>query len=180
MDELSKNIQDIENNISRYIYKKYIVKQQHIIDNHYKIYLQKIFDVKRIKFRICQQDIIKEDLKRMSISDIAYNFNPTNFKPKDYDILPNILRCTYIRKHKNKYYRCLNKNIQINNTHVKNDTLDNTLDNNDNDNDDNDDEDEDEDKLCAIHDNCYNIYLDKYITLIKLYTQVLNNTLQNT
>ena len=87
MDELTKNIQNIENNISRYIYKKYIVKQHNIIDNNYKIYLQKIFDVKRIKFRICQQDIIKEDLKRMSISDIAYNFNPTNFKPKDYDIL---------------------------------------------------------------------------------------------
>ncbi len=174
MDELSKNIQDIENNISRYIYKKYIVKQQHIIDNNYKIYLQKIFDVKRIKFRICQQDIIKEDLKRMSISDIAYNFNPTNFKPKDYDILPNILRCTYIRKHKNKYYRCLNKHIQINNTPVKNDTLDETLDDNEY------NEDEDDDKLCAIHDNFYNIYLDKYITLIKLYTHVPNNTLPDT
>ena len=41
MDELTKNIQNIENNISRYIYKKYIVKQQNIIDNNYSCLYKK-------------------------------------------------------------------------------------------------------------------------------------------
>lgn len=105
----------------------------------YKLYLQKIFDLERHSFRILQHDVLKDDLKNIAIADKAYNINPTNFNPKDYKSLPDVLRCTYIRKHKHRYYRCQNKII----------------------NDDND--------ICKKHENCENIYIDKYNELLEQY-----------
>ena len=105
----------------------------------YKLYLQKIFDLERHSFRILQHDVLKDDLKNIAIADKAYNINPTNFNPKDYKSLPDVLRCTYIRKHKHRYYRCQHKII----------------------NDDND--------ICKKHENCENIYIDKYNELLEQY-----------
>jgi len=102
----------------------------------YKIYLQTIFDLERKTGRILQDDVLKEDLKKMNIADKAYNINPANFNPKEYESLPDILRCTFIRKNKHRYYRCCNKVI-------------------------NDDSD-----ICKKHENSENIYLDKYNELL--------------
>jgi hypothetical protein len=103
--------------------------------------LQKVFDLERHSFRILQEDVLKEDLKQMTIADKAYELNPTNFNTKEYDCLPDVLRCTYIRKHKHRYYRCQNKTI-------------------------NDDHD-----ICKKHENSENIYIDKYNELLEKYQQ---------
>ena len=196
MDELSKNINTIENRIAKYIYKKYIItipqpqpqpppQPQHEIliekkqelpglqdklkhlnkldtkmfNTQYKSYLQTIFNFDRITFRITQEDVIKQDYKQMSLSNKAYNFNKANFNPREYEILPDILRCKFIRKYKHRYYRCLNKCIknipQI--TSYENNVQPETDDN------------PDDDRLCHIHETCYNLYLDKYNELLKLY-----------
>ena len=225
MDELTNNIKNIENNIAKYIYKKYIIKNVNIqpisnITNQninlntvnnirtrsdviiahkntkilehklYTIYLNKIFNISRTTFRINQEDIIKEDLKKMANSDKAYIFNPSAFKPTEYDILPNILRCNYIRTYKHRYYRCLKKKITNNNDNNNNnnnyndndnenddddddDDDDNNNDDNKNNNDDDDDNDDDN-KFCMIHDNCNNINLNAYNELIKKYTKSNN------
>jgi hypothetical protein len=103
----------------------------------YKIYLQKIFYCKRQSFRILQEDVLKEDLKQMAIADNAYDINPKQYNILAYDSFPDVLRCTYIRKYKHRYYRCKNKVI-------------------------NDDSD-----ICKKHENSDNIYLDKYNELLK-------------
>ena len=134
-----------------------------MFNTQYKSYLQTIFNFDRITFRITQEDVIKQDYKQMSLSNKAYNFNKANFNPREYEILPDILRCKFIRKYKHRYYRCLNKCIknipQIisyeNNEHPE--SNDNTDDN------------PDDDRLCHIHETCYNLYLDKYNELLKLY-----------
>ena len=186
LDDISNSFRSIENSIAKYIYKKYIMykppqnirestmnedtvcediegigneeipneDKNYILDNQlkinqtinqtintklYKLYLQKIFDLERHSFRILQDDVLKDDLKNMAIADKAYNINPKNFNPKDYNSLPDVLRCTYIRKYKHRYYRCHNKII----------------------NDDND--------ICKKHENCENIYIDKYNELLEQY-----------
>ena len=109
------------------------------IDNKlYKIYLQRIFDFERHSFRILQEDVLKEDLKNMAIADKAYELNPKNFNPSEYDSLPDVLRCSFIRKSKHRYYRCRNKVI-------------------------NDDSD-----ICKKHENSENIYIDRYNELIDI------------
>jgi hypothetical protein len=104
----------------------------------YKIYLQKIFDLERHSFRILQDDVLKEDLKQMSLADKAYEACcGKNYNINDYKSLPDILRCTYIRKYKHRYYRCKNKVIS------------------------------DDDDVCKKHENCENIYLDNYNTILE-------------
>jgi hypothetical protein len=107
----------------------------------YKLYCQQIFDLERHSFRILQDDVIKEDLKQMTIADKAYDINPKEYNINNNDILPDVLRCTYIRKYKNRYYRCKNKVI-------------------------NDDYD-----VCKKHENTENIYIDKYNQLLEQYEQ---------
>lgn len=110
------------------------------VDNKlYKIYLQRIFDFERHLFRILQDDVLKEDLKKMEIADKAYELNPNNFNPMEYDSLPDVLRCTFIRKYKHRYYRCKNRVI-----------------NNDSD-------------ICKKHENSENIYIDRYNELLSVY-----------
>ena len=79
-----------------------------------------------------QISYLKTDLNNMSIADKEYETNPKTFKPRQYKSLPDIKRCSFIRKHKNKYKRCLNKTA-------------------------NDDED-----VCNIHILSDNIYYDRY------------------
>ena len=202
MEELSKNINSIENNIAKYIYRKYIItpvlptpdiqipilpilpiltistqstqlhiknKANKIFNIQYKLYLQTIFNFDRTTFRITQEDVIKQDYKQMSLSNKAYNFNKTNFNPREYEILPDILRCKFIRKYKHRYYRCLNKCIQnipiiINENDEQPEP------------DDEPDDNPDDDRLCHIHETCYNLYLDKYNELLKLY---IDNNITN-
>ena len=104
----------------------------------YKLYLQRIFDLERHSFRILQEDVLREDLKNMAIADKAYELNPKNFNPMEYDSLPDVLRCSFIRKYKHRYYRCKNKII-------------------------NDDSD-----ICKKHENSENIYIDKYNELLDI------------
>lgn len=103
----------------------------------YRIYMQKIFDLERTKFRIFQEDVLKEDLKHMAIADKEYEHNPKEYKiSQNIGHLPDVLRCTFIRKYKHRYYRCKNKVI-------------------------NDDSD-----VCKIHETYENIYIDKYNELL--------------
>jgi len=200
MEELSKNINNIENNVAKYIYKKYIMstpittipitsltgiqqtplqtsqlictktkteKQSKLnkldtkmFNIQYKSYLQTLFNFDRITFRITQEDVIKQDYKQMALSNKAYNFNKANFNPREYEILPDILRCKFIRKYKHRYYRCLNKCIQnipqILSYENDEDLVEDLVEDLD-------------DHLCYIHETCYNLYLDKYNELLKLY-----------
>jgi len=133
------NVEELTNEDKSIILDNQIKIQDTINIKLYKLYLQKIFDLERHSFRILQDDVLKEDLKNMAIADKAYNINPKNFNPKDYNSLPDVLRCTYIRKYKHRYYRCHNKII----------------------NDDND--------ICKKHENCENIYIDKYNELLEQY-----------
>jgi hypothetical protein len=133
------NVKELTNEDKSIILDNQIKIQDTINIKLYKLYLQKIFDLERHSFRILQDDVLKDDLKNMAIADKAYNINPKNFIPKDYNSLPDVLRCTYIRQHKHRYYRCQNKII----------------------NDDND--------ICKKHENCENIYIDKYNELLEQY-----------
>ena len=113
-----------------------------VFDNKiYKIYLRTIFDYDRHLFRISQDNVFEEDLKQMRLADKAYENNPKEFKFNDFKSYPDILRCTFIIKHKHRYYRCKNKVI----------------------NDDND--------ICKKHENVENIYIDKYNDLLTQYEQ---------
>jgi len=105
----------------------------------YKLYCQQIFDLERHSFRILQDDVIKEDLKQMNIADKSYELNPKTYNINDNESLPDVLRCTHIRKYKHRYYRCKNK--------VINDDCD----------------------VCKKHENCENIYIDKYNELLEQY-----------
>jgi hypothetical protein len=199
LNNITKSFRSIENSIAKYIYKKYIMpkpllnddqveetneelaededtheEQEHeqeqdttiieeivnedknVLDKNaiiytklYKLYLQKIFDLERHSFRILQEDVFKDDFKNITIVDKAYEINPDNFNPKEYDSLPDVLRCTYIRKYKNRYYRCQNKII-------------------DNDHD-----------ICKKHENCENIYIDKYNELHEKYQKQTQTQSQN-
>lgn len=168
MDITAKHIYNLENSIARYIYKKYIHitndnnEHEQIPDNEnisnddehnlkedndnssenklYRLYIQNIFDLDRQSFRILQDDALKEDLYQMSIADKAYSLNPKIFNSSEYSSLPDILRCTYIRKHNHRYHRCKNKVI------------------------------DDDNDTCKIHDNYYNIYLDNYNILVDTHT----------
>lgn len=102
----------------------------------YKIYLKTIFNIER-KSRILQEDVIKKDIIDMDIATKAYEINPDNFKTQDYSSLPDVLRCTFIRKIKHRYYRCK--------LHVINADAD----------------------ICKLHENSDNIYFDKYNDLLE-------------
>ena len=144
MDLIVKDFNRIENSIARYIFKKYIANANNDTGTSfntvlYKLYIQNIFELERHSFRILQEDVLKEDLKQMTLADKAYEASGggKNYNCNDYTSLPDILRCTYIRKYKHRYYRCKNK--------VINDDCD----------------------VCKKHENCDNIYYDKYNELLE-------------
>ena len=120
--------------------KKVNVEVNADVDNKlYKIYLQRIFNFERHSFRILQDDVLKEDLKKMEIADKAYELNSKNFNPMEYGSLPDVLRCSYIRKSKHRYYRCKNRVI------------------------------DDDSDICKKHENSENIYIDRYNELLSVY-----------
>lgn len=135
MDKLSQDINRLENNVARYIYIKYIqdktielsnatqessdattdanskvkVVRPKVLDKFaYTIYRKNIFYQSRNCFALNQNDLIQEDIRIMKLADKAYEKHPANFKVLDFDLLPDVLRCSFIRKHHHRYYRCKN------------------------------------------------------------------------
>lgn len=106
MDTLLKSINRLENYTAKYIYKKYI-QEQDLVSESFDKYLDTIFSKDR-KAIITQKEYLDMDLENMSVADKDYEMNPEQFKPNLYDSLPDIKRCSFIRKHKNKYKRCCN------------------------------------------------------------------------
>jgi len=100
------------------------------------IFLKTIFSVERPCI-ITQKDSLETDLENMAIADEAYDKNPKTFKLRQYNSVPDIKRCSFIRKHKNKYKRCNNSII-------------------------NDDSD-----TCYKHIESLNIYWDRYCEVMK-------------
>ena len=74
----------------------------------YDKYIHKIFSQER-KTRITQNESIIAELEDIQIADDNYNENPQQFKAREFNSLPDVIRCTFIRKNKNKYKRCGNK-----------------------------------------------------------------------
>jgi hypothetical protein len=145
MEILVKDINNLENTIAKYIYNKYIDNNKNLAIKNineinkkkYKIYLQNIFEFKRKCFVLNQEDIIRDDLKTMNIADKALERNPDKFNVSNFDIPPDILRCSYIRKYHHRYYRCKNR--------ISNDDSD----------------------VCKTHENSENIYYDNYNDILE-------------
>jgi hypothetical protein len=112
-----------------------------ILDNDkYKMYIKNVFTQSRSCAVINQNDIIKDDLQTMEIANKAYESNPKAFKISNFGIPPDVLRCSFIRKHHHRYYRC-KKRISSNDSDV-----------------------------CKKHEECENIYYDKYNELLEQFT----------
>ena len=106
----------------------------------YKNYLKTIFHSDRKVGVINQFTELKKDLDDMAKADSAYSRNADKFNPQLYDSLPDVMRCTYIRKHHHRYYRCKNK--------IANDDSD----------------------VCKKHLESENIYYDTYNDLVEIVT----------
>ncbi len=155
MDNLKNDIERVEKSVIKYIYLKYIqdlplsevlvesvnldVKRTNKILNKdaYKNYSKNILTLKRKCNIIDQKELIREDMELMAISDKAYESNPREFKASNFDILPDILRCSFIRKHHHRFSRCRNR--------ISNDDSD----------------------VCKKHEESENIYLDAYNELLE-------------
>ena len=110
---LLKSFNKLDNNIVKYIYKKYINNINEIYnEDKYKIYKNTIFSLERPAI-ITQKESLETDLQNMEIADEAYDVDPVNFKSTQFDSLPDIKRCSFIRKHKNKYKRCENGILNV-------------------------------------------------------------------
>ena len=128
---------------NKYIKYKYSKKPKNI--EEYNKYRHTIFSQKR-KTRINQDEILNTYLANIEIADEDYELNSTNFKVRNYESLPDILRCSFIRKHKNKYNRCCNKIVN------------------------------NEVEMCYKHEDYNNIYLDKWNELLKEKLKVSKST----
>ena len=113
-----------------------MVKPKVLDKTAYTIYRKNIFHQSRSCFALNQNDLIREDIQIMTFADKAYEEHPDEFKVGDFDLPPNVLRCSFIRKHHHRYYRCKNKIM-----------------NNDTD-------------ICKKHENRENIYYDNYNDLL--------------
>ena len=109
-------------------------------NQEYKKYLKIIFHRDRTIGVLNQITELKKDLDDMAKADSAYTRNADKFNPQLYDSLPDVMRCTYIRKHHHRYYRCKNK--------IANDDSD----------------------VCKKHLECENIYFDNYNDLVESIT----------
>ncbi len=103
----------------------------------YRLYLKNIFNHKRKCFVINQEDLIHDDLRTMEIANKAYERNPKEFKISNFNLPPDVLRCSFIRKHNHRYYRCKNR--------ISGDDSD----------------------VCKKHEEHENIYYDKYNELLE-------------
>jgi hypothetical protein len=149
MDDLVKSLNKVENYTAKYIFNKYICnandgdkKDVPIKYKEYKEYMDNIFGLER-KGIITQDEILNEDLDNMDLADKVFDKDPENFKRREYESLPDVKRCTFIRKHKNKYIRCAM-----------------SIDDNNDDNDDNTD-------VCYKHESSINMYWDNYSKLLQ-------------
>lgn len=150
MDDLVKSLNRIENYAAKYIFNKYIYNANNEDDKDednkdksitYKEFIDTIFGLER-KAIITQDESLNEDLDNMDLADKVFEKAPEKFKRREYDSLPDIKRCTFIRKHKNKYIRCA---MSIS----------------DDGNDDNSD-------VCYKHESSINMYWDNYSRLINV------------
>ena len=150
MDDLVKSLNRIENYAAKYIFNKYIYNANNEDDKDednkdksitYKEFTDTIFGLER-KAIITQDESLNEDLDNMDLADKVFDKDPEKFKRREYDSLPDIKRCTFIRKHKNKYIRCA---MSIS----------------DDGNDDNSD-------VCYKHESSINMYWDNYSRLINV------------
>ena len=113
LSNLLKSFNKLDNSIAKYIYNKYIfIKNTNIsLDSSeeadYKKYINKIFSLDR-PCMITQKESLETDLQNMEIANEEYDKDVSKFKPRQFDSLPDIKRCSFIRKHKNKYKRCAN------------------------------------------------------------------------
>jgi hypothetical protein len=147
MDDLVKSLNRIENYTTRYIFNKYINNTTNTSENinkdksiTYKEFTDNVFGLER-KAIITQDESLNEDLDNMDLADKVFEKAPEKFKRREYDSLPDVKRCTFIRKHKNKYIRCA---MSIS----------------DDDNDDNSD-------VCYKHESSINMYWNNYCKLLK-------------
>ena len=150
MDDLVKSLNIIENYTAKYIFNKYIYnatngdkKDEPIKYKEYKEYMDNIFGLER-KAIITQDESLNEDLNNMDLSDKVFDKAPEKFKRREYDSLPDVKRCTFIRKHKNKYIRC---------------AMSITDDGNDGNDDGND--------VCYKHESSINMYWDNYCSFLE-------------
>jgi len=103
----------------------------------YTAYQKNIFHQSRSCFTLNQDDLIREDIRIMTLADEAYEEHPSEFKVGDFELPPDVLRCSFIRKHHHRYYRCRNQIM-----------------NKDSD-------------VCKKHENSENIYYDNYNDLLE-------------
>ena len=154
MDNLVKSLNRLENYTAKYIFNKYICNSNNE-DNKdednkeddsisYKEFTDTIFGLER-KAIITQDESLNEDLDNMDLANKVFEKDPEKFKRRDYDSLPDIKRCTFIRKHKNKYIRC---------------AMSITDDGNDGNDDGND--------VCYKHESSVNMYWDNYSRLVNV------------
>ena len=113
-DDLSfllKSFNRLDNYVAKYIYNKYIADFKNAVikkeDKSYGSFVNTIFSLERPNI-ITQKESLSKDLENMEIADEEYDKDPKNFKVRQFDSLPDIKRCSFIRKHKNKYKRCAN------------------------------------------------------------------------
>ena len=116
LSNLLKSFTKIDNYVAKYIFEKYIEKKSGNKSGTkgesknveaYNQFLHTIFSLERPAI-ITQKESLETDLQNMEIADEAYEKDPKNFKTRQYDSLPDVKRCSFIRKHKNKYKRCAN------------------------------------------------------------------------
>ena len=103
----------------------------------YTLFKKNIFTQKRSCAVISQEELIRDDLYTMKLADTAYECNPKEFRTSNFDIPPDVLRCSFIRKHHHRYIRCKNR-ISC-----------------------------DDSDVCKKHENNENIYLDAYNDLLE-------------
>jgi hypothetical protein len=106
------------------------------IEQLYKIFHNRVFIMERSIGVLDPETELCREIEEIKIADEAYEKDPDHFKPGEYDSLPDILRCTFIRKHKHRYYRCRNR--------IMNDDCD----------------------ICYKHEDSENIYIDIYNDLV--------------
>ena len=146
MDELVKSLNRVENYTAKYIFNKYICNATNEDNKEddsisYKEFTDTIFGLER-KAIITQDESLNEDLDNMDLADKVFEKAPEKFKRREYESLPDVKRCTFIRKHKNKYIRCA---MSIT-----------------------DDGNDDGSDVCYKHESSVNMYWDNYSRLINV------------
>ena len=120
--KLLTSFNKLDNYVSKYIYNKYIKKEETVevtveviveetvevtVEETLAQFLSNIINIDRPSI-ITQKKSLETDLQNMEIADEEYDKDPVKFKIRQFDSLPDIKRCSFIRKHKNKYKRCAN------------------------------------------------------------------------